>query len=347
MRVLITGNMGYVGPVVTQLLRRNYPNACLVGLDAGWFAHCLTASAILPETCIDEQRFRDTRWLSERDLEGFEAVIHLAAVSNDPIGNRFERVTNEINFVASVRLARMAASAGVRRFVFASSCSIYGSAGDGQARTEADPVFPLTPYARSKIATEEALAATDLGMEITCLRFATACGISPRLRLDLVLNDFVAGALIQGEITVLSDGSPWRPLIDVRDMARAIEWAITRDSLSGKFIKVNVGANRWNFQVRELAEAAARAIPGTRVSILDTAPADKRSYKVDFGLFERLAPDFQPQETLDSTINGLLKGLQTIGLADKNYRQSDLIRLKVLDRLIESGDLNEELKWAL
>ena len=234
MRVLITGNCGYVGSTLVRHLRQVMPAAEIIGYDTGWFAHCLTDARVLPETLLTRQHYGDVRDFPPALLEGVDAVVHLAAVSNDPMGNRFEQVTDEINAQASVRLARLAREAGVRAFVFASSCSIYGFA-EGGPRRESDAVNPLTAYARSKVATERALTGMNAdGMAVTCLRFATACGMSDRLRLDLVLNDFVAGALATGEITVLSDGTPWRPLIDVSDMARAIEWAIGRDPHLGR-----------------------------------------------------------------------------------------------------------------
>jgi nucleoside-diphosphate-sugar epimerase len=345
MKILLTGNMGYVGPAVTAHLRRVFPDATLVGVDAGWFAHCLTTRTALPEAALDVQRFADIRDLTVEDLAGFDAVVHLAAVSNDPMGHRFERVTDAINHRGSVHVAQLAAEAGVKSFVFASSCSIYGFAQDGRPRTETDPVNPLTAYARSKIATEEALAQLEgRGMTTTCLRFATACGMSDRLRLDLVLNDFVAGALAKGEIVVLSDGTPWRPLIHVRDMARAIEWAILRPKeTGGEFLRINVGADEWNHQVADLARAVARATPGATVSINTDAPPDKRSYRVDFGLYRRLAPDHQPRETLESAITGLREGLIGLGFADADFRNSNLIRLKVIEQHIEAGRLSEDL----
>jgi nucleoside-diphosphate-sugar epimerase len=346
MRVLITGNMGYVGPVLVRYLRSAMPGAYIAGLDSGFFAHCLTSNE-LPERLIDAQHFGDVRAISVADLEGFDAVVHLAAVSNDPMGNRFGAVTEAINHRASVAVAQAAATAGVKNFVFASSCSVYGVAGDGRARSEQDQLNPLTAYARSKIATEDSLRQLDLdGMVTTSLRFATACGMSERLRLDLVLNDFVACALSSHEITVLSDGTPWRPLIDVHDMARAIEWAASRPAdQGGAFLALNVGSDSWNYQVRDLAQAVADAVPGTTVSINRAAQPDGRSYKVDFGLFRKLAPDHQPRQTLESTIAALNAGLRAICFADADFRQSQLIRLRVLERHIEEGRLDEELSW--
>ena len=222
MRLLITGNMGYVGPAVVQELRRRYPDAILDGFDAGYFAHCLTTSDGLPERLLDRQLFGDVRDPRGLDLAGYDAVILLAAVSNDPMGERFGQVTRAINQDAAVAIGKAAADAGVRNLVFASSCSVYGVA-HGGPRTEQDPVNPVTIYAASKIDAETALTSIGGDTVVTCLRFATACGMSARLRLDLVLNDFVACALTTGKITVLSDGSPWRPLIDIADMARAID----------------------------------------------------------------------------------------------------------------------------
>jgi nucleoside-diphosphate-sugar epimerase len=347
LRILITGNMGYVGPVVAAHLRATLPEAELIGFDAGFFAHCLTTPDPLPERMLAAQHFGDIRAIPPALLRGVDAVVHLAAISNDPMGNRFEAVTDAINHRASLALAEAARDAGVRRFVFASSCSIYGVAA-GEARRETDPVNPLTAYARSKIATEEGLRQMDRGgMGVTCLRFATACGMSPRLRLDLVLNDFVAGAMAGGEITVLSDGTPWRPLIDVRDMARAIEWAITGQAVGeGECLTVNAGSDAWNVQVRDLAEAVAAEIPGTRVSINTDAPPDRRSYRVDFARFRELAPHHQPQVTLAASVRRLRDGLAAIGFADREFRGSQHMRLKVLDRLMAEGKLDEALHWA-
>jgi nucleoside-diphosphate-sugar epimerase len=347
MRILITGNMGYVGPMVARHLREAMPSAYIAGYDSGFFAHCLTTTGEMPEILLDAQRFGDVRKIAAGDLEGFDAVVHLAAVSNDPMGNRFEAVTDAINHRASVAIAEAAAAAGVKTFVFASSCSVYGFARDGKARGEGDALNPLTAYARSKIATEDSLRQIDLnGMTATSLRFATACGMSDRLRLDLVLNDFVACALSSGEITVLSDGTPWRPLIDVRDMARAIEWAIVRPAENGgSFLAVNVGSNAWNYQVKDLANAVAASVPGTSVSINAAAPPDKRSYRVDFSLFRKLAPQHQPVETLETSVAGLRDGLRAIDFSDRNFRQSQLIRLNVLERQIERNRLSGDLVW--
>jgi nucleoside-diphosphate-sugar epimerase len=345
MRILITGNMGYVGSVVTRHLRRRFPNAELIGFDAGYFAHCLTSTGMLPETLLSRQHFGDVRDLPVDLVLGTDAIIHLAAISNDPMGKQFAAATDSINRGASLRLAQLAANAGVRNFVFASSCSVYGFA-DGKPRTEGDPVDPLTAYARSKIETEQGLASFANGsMTVTSLRFATACGMSDRLRLDLVLNDFVACAITAGKITVLSDGTPWRPLIDVADMARAIEWAATRDAArGGTVLTVNAGSDRGNLRVRDLADACARAFDGIRISINPNAAPDRRSYAVDFNRFRELAPEHQPQVELGETIRRLGEGLRAIRFDTSNFRDSDYIRLHVLVGLVASGTVTSDLR---
>jgi nucleoside-diphosphate-sugar epimerase len=346
MRVLITGNLGYVGTALVAHLRTRFPDSELIGFDCGFFTHCLTTTRRAPETLLDRQHFGDVRELPAALLDGVDAVVHLAAISNDPIGNRFEAVTDQVNRAASLRLAGLARAAGVRHLVFASSCSVYGWA-EGAARREDDPLSPQTAYARSKVMTEQALAEMDPGsMTVTCLRFATACGMSDRLRLDLVLNDFVACALTSGEITVLSDGTPWRPLIDVRDMAKAIEWALLRQP-GGPSLTVNIGSDARNHRVRELAEAVAEAVPGASISINTAAAADRRSYRVDFTLFRKLAPEHQPRMDLAASIAGLVGGLRSIGFADPAFRRSaQMIRLNTLVAGIDAGEVSADLRWT-
>lgn len=345
MKILITGNMGYVGPVLASHLRKTMPSAVLIGYDAGFFAHSLTGAEMLPETVLDAQHFGDIRDLPADLLKGVDAVIHLAAISNDPMGNRFEQVTLDINQVASMRLAELAAEAGVRNFVFASSCSVYGVA-SGEARKETDPLNPLTAYARSKVGTEQLLGRMNRGdMTVTCLRFATACGMSPRLRLDLVLNDFVASALSTGCITVLSDGTPWRPLIDVRDMALAFVWAATRKAENGgQYLCVNAGRDANNYQVQELARTVASQLQGVRVDINTSAPPDLRSYRVDFSLFKTLAPDYMPEVSLEESVRLLVEGISSTPGIESNFRTSAFIRLKTLERHLERGVLSDSLR---
>jgi nucleoside-diphosphate-sugar epimerase len=346
-KILITGNMGYVGPAVVERLRASRPGAILAGLDIGYYGPCLAGGTALPERKLDLQYFADVRRLPEDVLGGVDAVVHLAAISNDPIGNRFEDVTMAINHRASLDLARKARAAGARAFVFASSCAMYGLA-DDKPRTESSPLNPLTAYARSKVYTERDLAPLAAeGFAVTALRFSTACGWSDRLRLDLVLNDFVAGAVASGEISILSDGTPWRPLIDVEDMGRAIDWALSRP-VSGEtaFLAVNVGRSEANYRVRELAEAVAAEIPGTRVSVNKDAPPDKRSYRVNFDLYRDLAPEHQPAVGLAESVRRLKAGLEAMGFADREFRGSRFMRLNVLAELRTKGLLDDQLRWT-
>jgi nucleoside-diphosphate-sugar epimerase len=346
MKILITGNMGYVGPGVISHLRKTYPQAELIGFDSGYFAKCLTNVPFLPESMLDRQLFGDVRAFNPEILNGVTAVIYLAAISNDPMGNKFEQVTMDVNYKAAVEMAKAAKAKGVKTFTFASSCSMYGEASEG-AKVETDTLNPLTAYARSKVAAEKDLQPlADDNFTVTCLRFATACGFSNRLRLDLVLNDFVAGAVISKEISILSDGTPWRPLINVLDMALAIEWAIVRKPESGgNFLAVNTGSNEWNYQVKDLAYEVAKIVPDVKVSINADAPPDKRSYRVNFDLYKKLAPNHQPKYNLESTIRDLKINLELMNFRDSDYRNSFMIRLKILNQLQESGMLNNQLNW--
>jgi nucleoside-diphosphate-sugar epimerase len=324
MKIIIVGNLGYIGPSVTAQLRKTYPKAELIGFDIGYFAHCLTNADRLPEIQCDQQVFGDIRNFPVKLLQGTDAIVDLAAISNDPMSFQFEEVTLDINYRAAVKLAKLAKENGVKSFVYASSCSIYGLADDSD-RTETDKVNPLTAYARSKVMAEgelEPLASDDF--IITCHRFATACGWTNRLRLDLVLNDFVAGALVNKEISILSDGTPWRPMINTLDMARALDWGVSRKKENGgKFLIVNT----------------------VKIQVNPDAPPDKRSYRANFDLFKKLAPGHQPQEDLLSTVTEIKDNLVEMGFNDPNYRQSLFIRLKVIDMLKLKGYLNDNLQW--
>ena len=346
-KILVTGNMGYVGPSIVARLRESYPDAELVGLDAGYFAHCLTGCSALPERHLDQQHFGDVRSVPRSLLDGVDAVVHLAAISNDPIGNVYDEVTLEVNHLATARLAREAKAAGARSFVFAGSCSIYGVSSDAVA-TEESPARPLSRYAESKWLAERALGElADATFTATSLRFGTACGMSDRLRLDVVLNDFVASAIATGTITILSDGTPWRPLIHVKDMARAIDWALVRDPRDGgDFLAVNTGSDQWNYRVRDLAEEVAQAIPGLEISLSGSGEPDARSYRVSFERFAALAPDHQPEVDVQAAVEGLRDGLEAIGFDDPGFRSSPLIRLCVLNELRKRGLVDDRLQWT-
>ncbi len=345
MKILITGNLGYVGSELVKLLRKKHPQAELIGFDIGYFAKNITNKNTAPEVYLDSQYFGDVRHFPEKLLTGVDAVVQLAAISNDPIGNKFEKITLEVNYEAVVEIAKKAKKAGVKNMVFASSCSVYGFAEEA-ARTEDSSVNPLTAYAKSKVLAERDLATlADDNFIISCHRFATACGMSDRLRLDLVLNDFVAGAISSGEINILSDGTPWRPLINVRDMGRAIDWSINRKApAGGNYLVVNTGSNVWNYQVKELAYAINKILPETSVTINKDAQPDKRSYKVSFDMFEKLATGHTPAYNLEQSIKDLVDGLRSLDFSDKNYRESDLIRLFVVNELLSQNIINSNLE---
>jgi nucleoside-diphosphate-sugar epimerase len=344
MKILITGNLGYVGAWLGNYLRAQYPDAWIAGYDTGYFQQCITTQGYAPERVVNVQHYGDVRSFPAQLLEGYDHVIHLAAISNDPIGNKFEQVTLDVNYKASVDIAQKAIDAGVKSFVFASSCSVYGAAGD-DAKTETSELNPLTAYAKSKVMAEEGLSALNRGnTTITCLRFATACGISDRLRLDLVLNDFVASAITSGRINILSDGTPWRPLINVRDMALAMHWAIQRTG--DPFLVCNTGSNTWNYTVKQLAEKVQEQIPGTTVSINTDAPPDKRSYRVNFDLFHSMAGSFNPHYTVEQTISGLLAGLRANHFSDENFRTGGLMRLNILNNYLSGQLLDSQLYWT-
>ena len=346
MKILITGNLGYIGPVVVKRLRQVLPNAILIGLDTGFFQDCLSVNNCDEDYFPHYQYYGDVRNVNLDFLTDVDAIIHLAAISNDPMGNQFQDSTMDINYNGTINLAQLAKEAKVKSFVFASSCSMYGNAALN-AKTESDELNPLTVYAKSKVLSEQELESlADSNFFVTALRFSTAAGWSCRLRLDLVLNDFVSSALLNKEITILSNGKPWRPIIDVKDMARAIEWGVTRTpNLGGNFLAVNVGSNDANYKIKDLAELVAQVIPDTKVSINPNALDDNRSYKVNFDLFEKLAPYHKPQIKLINTINELKTGIEQMQFQTKNIYNTKYIRLNILNELIKKRKLNRDLSW--
>jgi nucleoside-diphosphate-sugar epimerase len=343
--ILIIGNLGYVGAVLVPHLRNKFTNSRIIGFDIGYFSNNLTTNSMSPESLLDAQFYGDVRNFPSDLLNNIEAVIYLAAISNDPIGNLYENPTLDINFTSAIHIAKEAKNRGVKYFSFASSCSVYGFT-DATARTEKSATNPLTAYAKSKIFAEDALS--TLASEdffITCLRFATACGFSTRLRLDLVLNDFIASAIALNRINILSNGLAYRPLIHVKDMAKALEWSIDRQLIHGNtFQVVNVGNNKNNFQVKELAMKAQQYFENLEVTINHDAPIDHRSYEVDFTLYEQIAPNHQATFFLDDMIKDIIQGLNSIKFTDGNFRKSNLIRLNTIQYLIKEEKIDADLK---
>jgi nucleoside-diphosphate-sugar epimerase len=339
MRVLVTGHKGYIGSVmVPMLLAEGYD---LVGLDSDIFVECAFSD---PLATIPEIK-KDVRDVEPADLEGFDAVIHLAAISNDPIGNLNPQLTYQINHLGSVHLARTAKLVGVPRFLFSSSCSIYGAAGEDALNEEAS-FNPVTPYGHSKELAEHDIAElADENFSPTFLRNATAYGLSPRHRFDLVVNNLVAYALTTGLVYLMSDGTPWRPIIHIRDITRAFV-AVLKAPREAVFNQAfNVGINEENYRIHELAEIVHDVIPTSRIEIAPGAGPDKRSYRVDFSKIARELPGFQAEWTVRKGVEELCEGYQKVGLEQEDFEGPRFKRIDHIKLLLGSGRLGADLRW--
>ncbi len=338
MRVLITGHRGYIGSVLTPLFRRAGHE--VVGLDTDLFA----AADFGPGPERVPSLAVDVRDVTREQLEGFHAVVHLAALSNDPLGDLDPELTYAINRHASARLARLARDAGVSRFLYSSSCSIYGAAGADDELDEEAPLRPVTPYAISKVQVEQDLAGlADADFSPVYLRNATVYGVSPRLRTDLVLNNLVGWALLTGRVRVLSDGTPWRPICHVEDIARAFLAALEapREVVSGQAL--NIGRASENYRVREIAEFAGEAVPGCTIEIGSESGPDPRSYRVDFSKVGRVLPAFRPQWTARKGAVELAEAYTRHGLTSAGFT-SRYQRLPQLQSLRTAGGVDETLR---
>ena len=340
MKILLTGSRGYIGSVMAPFLVRAGHE--VVGVDTDLYRR----SSFGEWKDTVETRVKDVRSLEARDLAGFDGVIHLAALSNDPLGDLNPQLTYDINHLASVRLAALAKEAGVPRFAFASSCSNYGAAGDAPVNEESE-LNPVTAYGESKVRVErDVIKLADDSFSPTFLRCATAYGVSPRLRFDIVLNNLVAWAFTSGKVMLKSDGSPWRPIVHIEDISRAFlaVLSVPRERVHAQAF--NIGRNDQNYRIREIAEIVKETVPGCEIAFADDAGPDKRNYRADFSKVARLLPEFQPQWDARKGAKQLHEAYRAIGLELSDFEGPRYRRIDQIKQLMSAGELGPDLRWS-
>jgi nucleoside-diphosphate-sugar epimerase len=340
MKVLVTGHKGYIGTVLVPMLLAQQHE--VVGLDSDLFERC-TFGTEIPE--IPEIR-KDVRDVEAADVEGFDVILHLAGLSNDPLGNLNPDLTFEINHRASVQLAKLAKEVGISRFVFSSSCSNYGAGGE-DLLNENSAFNPVTPYGQSKVMVEQDVSQlADDNFSPTFLRNATAYGVSPRLRFDLVLNNLVAWALTTGRVYIKSDGTPWRPIVHIEDISRAFIAVMNapRELIHNEAF--NVGRNEDNYRIRELADIVEDVVPGCTIEYAQDGGPDKRCYRVDCSKILNTLPEFKPQWNARKGAEELLAAYQKIGLTLEEFEGERYKRIAHIQKLMREDLLNESLRWT-
>jgi nucleoside-diphosphate-sugar epimerase len=339
MRILVTGHHGYIGSVLAPLLAEAGHE--VEGLDTFFYRGCDLG---VPETAV-HGRVGDVRDVSAAELEGFDAIVHLAALSNDPLGDLDPSLTEDVNREGTLHLARAAREAGIRRFVFASSCSMYGASGTDEALGEDAPLRPLTAYAESKVRAEEGLfelAGRDFAP--VSMRNGTAFGVSPRLRLDIVLNNLAAWAHTTGQIKLLSDGTAWRPLVHIRDIATTALALLDAPEKTIRGEAFNVGTDEQNYLIRELAEVLAE-VTGCDIQIAAGSVADERSYRVDFSKLARTFPDLALDWNAERGARELIEAYRRVELTWDDFQGDRFVRLRRLSALLGDGSLDADLRW--
>jgi nucleoside-diphosphate-sugar epimerase len=340
MRILITGHSGYIGSVMTPMLQSAGHE--LLGLDSDLFKGSNFGA---PPTQLPEIA-KDVRDIEVSDLEGVEAVVHLAGLSNDPLGYLNPGLTEEINHLGTTRLATLAKAAGVKRFLFSSSCSVYGAFGDDFIDEQAE-FRPVTPYGHSKVAAEADLVKlADDNFSPTYLRNATAYGVSSRLRFDLVLNNLVGWACTTGRVFIKSDGTPWRPIVHIEDISRAFIAALNapRDLVHNRAF--NVGRTSENYRIRELADIVERTVPGCRVEYAADGGPDKRCYRVSCDTIDQVLPEFQPQWTAEKGAQELYMAFKDAGLTPDDFEGPRYSRIAHIKKMLADGHIDATLRWA-
>jgi len=339
MRILVTGHQGYIGSVMTRYLAAEGHE--VVGLDTAFFGDCIFGQNHDPTPSI----YKDVRDVTAQDLQGFDAVVHLAALANDPLGDLNPDWTYDINHRATVHLAQTAKAAGIERFVFSSSCSMYGDGWKDELLSEDAPMRPLTPYAVSKARSEEDIAKlADGNFTPVYMRNGSAYGISSHLRADLVLNNLMGWAFTTGKIKILSDGSPWRPIVHVEDISMAFAQALTAPKTAVHNQAFNVGPDGENYQVRDLAGIVNEMVPEATVEYVGKNP-DPRNYRVSFEKIHAALPGFQPKWTARLGARQLREGYQAAGLTAETFQGPSYTRLLQLKALLASGRLDGSLRW--